>query len=157
MCELPAHWRQGSAPNSFKGVLGRVCSSQTEPDELNKPYKPAAWVLAPDGIEHMWTSSMVAGLEGLGFDGGFIYNRLKAGDEFYLVLCDSAAVGQVYPATWDGVLQLLEQMHGAGLTAKVAQHLDRYDALPNLPTCTPMAPVDPPVSHCHDRIRWYTS
>ena len=51
---------------------------------------------------------------------------MKAGTEFYLVLCDSVAVGQLYLATWDGVLLLLEHMHGADLTAEVAQHLDRY-------------------------------
>ena len=102
---------------------------------------------------------MVAGLEGLGFDGGFIYNRVKAGDEFYLVLCDSAAVGQLYPATWDGVLLLLEHMHGADLTAEVAQHLDWYDVYlaTESTNAHPWTHAGPPASHCVISSRLCTS
>lgn len=104
LAEFEKHFEDAEAYDfPLDGLCGVVVASRGEPVELNPWLCGAvAWVFGSDGLTYVLSHPMSAALEGrtfdvciglmldhaaLGLDASFIYSRLKAGEDFYLIVC----------------------------------------------------------------------
>ena len=84
--------------------------------------KTFTWVIGDDGLTLFLTQSNLQVLRSLGFEDRSIRKKLEDGKHF--LLCVFHRSDNWIPATWDGVLSLVDYHYSNTVSSKIRRHVD---------------------------------
>jgi len=111
----------------FRQLAGRVTRGLKEEHftylQKNRTVKKFAWVMGADGlILFLREPSNLQVLHSLGFEDVWIRKRLEDGEKFRLGIFPQS--DQCVPATWDGIMTLIDRYYSNNISNKVRQHIE---------------------------------
>jgi hypothetical protein len=109
-------------------LAGRASQGSNEADfEYLKKDKKFAWVMGGDGLNLFLKQSNVRALRSIGCEDRWIRKRLELGRRFRLGVFYRS--DQCIPATWDGILSLIEKYYSKSISTKICQHADAFKSM----------------------------
>ena len=136
-CEMLRLGRQVPPGQRLSGLCGRVCRGQRVTHFLGLApldgTRKVVFMLGSDGLEMVLRQRELPLqlLLCLGYNVLFLYQEIKRGTVFELVVCAASDAAGVTPATWDNIPKTVATSfgsHGARLSALVSEHLDQLKA-----------------------------
>ncbi|UJR34677.1 hypothetical protein I4U23_027454 [Adineta vaga] len=102
-------------------IAGRASQGENEADfEYLQRNKKFAWVMGGDGLNLFLKHSNAQALRSIGCEDRWIRKRLEAGRYFRLGIFYRS--DQCVPATWDGILSLIDKYYPKSISTKICQH-----------------------------------
>jgi hypothetical protein len=111
-------------------LAGRVTQGSNEADfeYLQKNTdKKFAWVMGGDGLKLFLKQSNIQVLRSIGGEDRWIRKRLEIGRRFRLGIFYKS--DQCVPATWDGILSLIDKHYSKSISTKICQHADALKSM----------------------------
>jgi hypothetical protein len=112
-------------------VAGRAMQGSNEEDfeylQKNRNAKKFAWVMGGDGLIMFLKQSNVQALRSLGLEDRSIRKRLEIGRRFRLGVFYRSE--QCVPATWDGILSLIDNYYPKPISIKIWRHADALKSM----------------------------
>jgi hypothetical protein len=107
-------------------IAGRVTQGSNEADfeylQKSRGAKKFAWVMGGDGLNLFLKQSNIQALRSLGGEDRWIRKRLEIGRRFCLGVFYRS--DQCVPATWDGILSLIDNYYPNSISMKIRRHID---------------------------------
>jgi hypothetical protein len=116
--------------NDLNQIAGRVTQGSNEADfeYLQKNTdKKFAWLMGGDGLNLFLKQSHIQALRSLGGEDRWIRKRLEIGRRFRLGVFYRS--DQCVPATWDGILSLIDKHFSKSISIKICQHADALKSM----------------------------
>jgi hypothetical protein len=128
--------KQDDANNSIKEgdlqqIAGRVTRGSEEAhfEYLQKDIgaRKFAWVMGADGLILFLKQSNIQALRSIGFEDRWIRKKLEDGEHLRLGIFNRSE--KCVPATWDGILSLIDKHYPKSISSKIWQHADALKRL----------------------------
>jgi hypothetical protein len=107
-------------------IVGRVTQGSNEADfeylQKNRAAKKFAWVMGGGGLNLFLKQSHIQALRSLGSEDRWIRKRLEIGRRFRLGVFYRS--DECVPATWDGILSLINNYYPKSISIKIWRHAD---------------------------------
>ena len=109
-------------------IAGRASQGWNEAGfEYLQKDKKFAWVIGGDGLDLFLKQSNVEALRAIGCEDRLIRKRLEEGRHYRLGVFYRSE--HCIPATWDGVLALIDKYYSKSISTKICQHADAFKSM----------------------------